>query len=74
MFLNNQNIAFTLNGRELDKTKMDVYPNPKCIRLLKSFGDGEYNKEDALLLSVQLTDPDANGTTPTVMISHIVAL
>jgi len=74
MFLNNQNVAFTLNGRVLDKTNMDVYPNPKCIRLLKFFGDGEYNKEDTMLLSIRLTDTDSNGTLPTVMISHIVAL
>ena len=78
MFLQNENIEFSLNGRVLDKTKMDVFPNPKCVRLLKSFGDADYKKEETMLLSIQIADHDSNPTTeapsPTVMISHIVAL
>ena len=78
MFLQNKNIVFILNDRELDKSKMDVYPNPKCVRLLKFFGDDGHKKEETMLLSIHITDDESDATTeapsPTVMISHIVAL
>jgi len=38
MFLNNLNIEIRYNGQLLDRTTWDIYPNPKCVRILKKFG------------------------------------
>lgn len=83
MFIENPYVTFKLNGRTLDKSTMDVFPNQKCVRLLKWFGDGEYKKEDTMFLTVELADRDDPATLddddeevkpPTVKISHVVAL
>mmetsp|Transcript_24225 Transcript_24225/g.52252 ORF Transcript_24225/g.52252 Transcript_24225/m.52252 type:complete len:808 (+) Transcript_24225:171-2594(+) len=78
MFLHNQNVTIKLNGRVLDKSKMDVFPNAKCIRLLKHFGENGYEKEDTMLLSFDMADQDPDlayeARAPSVKISHVVAL
>jgi hypothetical protein len=70
-------VSFTLNGKVLDKKRMDVYPNrgiinskAKCVRLLRKFGDDGHEKEDTMLLSIVVSD--ANYTM--VSISHVVVL
>ncbi|KAL7534350.1 hypothetical protein ACHAXR_005816 [Thalassiosira sp. AJA248-18] len=79
MFLQNQNVTFKLNGRVLNKSKMDVYPAPKCVRLFKYFGESSgYEKEDKMLLSIEMADQDPSlsyeAKPPSVKISHVVAL
>jgi hypothetical protein len=75
MFLTNAHVTFKLNGRVLDKSAMDLYPNKKCVRLLRRFGEGGHEKEDEMLLSVEVSDQDPAGELPpAVMISHVVAL
>lgn len=71
-FIQNPSVSFTLNGKVLDKRRMDVYPNSKakCIRLLRQFGDDGHEKEDTMLLSIEVSD--ANYTM--VSISHVVVL
>lgn len=72
MFIENESVVFKLNGRVLDKSLMDVYPNHKCVRLLRWFGGiDDYTKEDVMLLTVEMTDKEE--VTP-VTISHVVAL
>eukprot|EP00581_Thalassiosira_minuscula_P023381 CAMPEP_0184408270 /NCGR_PEP_ID=MMETSP0738-20130409/3098_1 /TAXON_ID=385413 /ORGANISM="Thalassiosira miniscula, Strain CCMP1093" /LENGTH=195 /DNA_ID=CAMNT_0026765667 /DNA_START=90 /DNA_END=677 /DNA_ORIENTATION=- len=75
MFLQNKDVTFKLNDRVLDKSKMDVYPNKKCVRLLKRFGEDGFEKEDTMLLSLEMVeqDPDLEAK-PHVEISHVVAL
>ncbi|KAL7464184.1 hypothetical protein ACHAXS_004519 [Conticribra weissflogii] len=74
MFLNNENLEIKLNGQVLNKSKMDVYPNRKCVRLVKAFKEfdeeSDITKEDKLLLSFNLLDD--NGQE--VKISHLIAL
>lgn len=79
MFIQNENVTIKLNGRTLDKTKMDVYPNGKCARLFQRFGEDGYEKEDTMRLSFEmayldplLTSYEANRNL--VQISHVVAL
>jgi len=77
MFLQNQNVTVSLNNRVLDKSTMDVYPNKKCVRVLKQFGEGEYEKEDMMLLKLEMADQDpdmAYESKPHVKVSHVVAL
>jgi len=77
MFLQNQNVTVSLNDRVLDKSTMDVYPNKKCVRVLKQFGEGEYEKEDTMLLKLEMADQDpdmAYESKPHVKVSHVVAL
>ena len=76
MVLTNPRVTFKLNGRVLDKSAMDLYPNKKCVRLLRRFGEGGHEKEGTMLLSVEIADQDPAGEPlpPAVMISHVVAL
>mmetsp|Transcript_17726 Transcript_17726/g.35564 ORF Transcript_17726/g.35564 Transcript_17726/m.35564 type:complete len:989 (+) Transcript_17726:49-3015(+) len=73
MFLKNENLEIKLNGKVLNKSKMDVYPNAKCARLVKAFKDfdedSDISKEDELLLSFNL-----KTNTNEVKISHLIAL
>jgi hypothetical protein len=69
MIMNNDNVIFKLNGRVLDKGAMDIYPVDKCVRLLEGFGKDGYQKEDKMLLSVQVL-----GGETEVKLSHVVAL
>ena len=81
MFVLNAKLSIKLNGRILDKTKMEVWPNPKCVRLLNGFGQDGFKKEDTMLLSFQLSDEqpkvkvigDTEEATE-VKISHVIAL
>jgi hypothetical protein len=75
MFIENQNVIIKLNGRVLDKQTMDVYPNAKCVRLLKRFGEIDgYQKEDSMLLSFEISKQDSDESPPEVKISHVIAL
>jgi len=77
MFLQNPNVTFELNGRVLDKSKMDVYPTEKCVRLLKHFGEDNNEKSNTMLLTVHMADQPADlayEERPYVKISHVVAL
>jgi len=38
MFLNNPDIEVRYNGKLLDPASWDIWPNGKCVRLLKKFG------------------------------------
>ena len=74
MFLQNPSMLSNLNGMVLDKLSMDLYPNKKCVRLLRWFGNSGHKKKDMMLLSIEVSVIDQN-TNPTVLkISHIVAL
>jgi len=74
MFLKNENLEIKLNGKVLNKSKMDIYPNRKCVRLVKAFKefdeDSDISKEDEFLLSFNILDD--NGQE--VKISHLIAL
>lgn len=69
MVLNNDNIVFKLNDRVLDKTGMDLFPAEKCVRLLRGFEEDGYEKEEKMLLSVEVL-----GGETEVKISHVIAL
>lgn len=69
MVLNNDNILFKLNDRVLDKTGMDLYPVEKCVRLQKGFEEDGYEKEEKMLLSVEIL-----GGETEVKISHVIVL
>lgn len=69
MVLNNDNIVFKLNDRVLDKSGMDLYPAAKCVRLLKGFEEDGYEKEEKMLLSVEVL-----GGETEVKISHVIVL
>lgn len=69
MVLNNDNLVFKLNGQILDKEGMDLYPADKCVRLLKGFEESGYQKEEKMLLSVEVL-----GGETEVKISHVVVL
>ena len=71
-FIQNPAVSFTLNGKILNKRRMDVYPNSKakCIRLLRQFGDDGHEKEDTMLLSIEVSD----ASYTMVSISHVVVL
>ncbi len=53
---------------------MDLYPKKKRVQLLKLFREGEHEKEDTTLLSIDISDQDQGGEPIVVMISLIVAL
>ena len=82
MFLNNARLEIKLNGKILDKSTMEVYPNPKCVRLLNGYGEGGFEKEDTMHLSFELSgkpasvEISADMTEPAseVKISHVIAL
>ena len=61
-----------MNGKVLNKRRMDVYPNSKakCIRLLRQFGDDGHEKEDTMLLSIVVSD----ASYTMVSISHVIVL
>ena len=44
MFLQNPSVMFNLNGRILNKSSMDLYPNKKCVQLLRWFGNSGHKK------------------------------
>ena len=69
MVLNNDNLVFKLNDRVLDKTGMDLFPAEKCVRLLKGFEEEGYEKEEKMLLSVEVL-----GGETEVKISHVIVL
>ncbi len=78
MFIQKQNGTIKLNGRELTRSNWDIYPNKKGVRLLKRFGDNGFEKEDTMLLTLEMADQDPNidykDQAPAVKISHVVAL
>ena len=81
MFLQNAKVEIKLNGRVLDKSTMNVYPNPKCVRLLNGYGRDGFQKEDTLLLSFELSGKQPKVKTigdveeaSEVKISHLIAL
>lgn len=77
MFISNPNVTMTLNGRELHKSKMKVFPTGKCVRLLEMFGVDGHEKEDTMLLTFEMAeqDPDLEYRyKPHVELSHVVAL
>ena len=69
MVLNNDNLVFKLNDRILEKSSMDLYPADKCVRLLKGFEEDGYEKEEKMLLSVEVLGGDTE-----VKISHVIVL
>jgi hypothetical protein len=87
MFRQNAKLTIKLNGRILDKSKMEVWPNPKCVRLTNGFagapgiGTDGYDKEDSMLLSFEISKEQPKvkviGNTEEateVKISHVIAL
>jgi hypothetical protein len=64
MFLQNPSMMFKLNGKVLNKLSMDLYPNKKCVRLLRWFGNSGHEKLDMMLLSIEVSVIDWN-TNPT---------
>jgi hypothetical protein len=72
MFLNNADIEIKYNGQTLDPKTWDVYPNEKCVRLLKNFGVAPAAAAPTghNYLAIKALD---NMTEP-VRISHLITL
>ena len=72
MFLNNSDIEMRYNGQVLDPTTWDIWPNGKCVRLLKKFGAASAAAATTghNYLSVKALE---NITEP-VRISHLITL
>lgn len=73
MFLDNDNIEVRYNGAILNKSTWDLYPNKKCVRLLKRFpteGDAAKTPTGHAYLSIKALD----GLSKPVRISHLITL
>mmetsp|Transcript_4852 Transcript_4852/g.8262 ORF Transcript_4852/g.8262 Transcript_4852/m.8262 type:complete len:635 (-) Transcript_4852:146-2050(-) len=72
MFLNNTDIEMRYNGQLLDPSTWDIWPNGKCVRLLKKFGAASSAAATTghNYLSVKVLE---NITAP-VRISHLITL
>jgi hypothetical protein len=73
MFINNTNIEVRYNGELLDRSTWDIFPNAKCVRLLKRFpteGAAARNPTGHMYLSIKALD----GLDSPVRISHVITL
>jgi hypothetical protein len=64
MVLTNPRVTFKLNGRVLDKSAMDLYPNKKCVRLLRRFEEGGHEKEGTMRRSNFSRPRSGRGNQP----------
>jgi len=71
MFLNNTNIEISYNGRVLDRTTWDLFPNAKCARLMKTF---DANAETSSTGHNYLRIKALENLTEPVRISHVITL
>ena len=72
MFLNNTNIEIRYNGVLLERGDFDLFPNPKCARLLKRFpteGLAAKTPTGHAYLSIKALDLEQP-----VRISHVITL
>ncbi|KAL3822034.1 hypothetical protein ACHAXA_007827 [Cyclostephanos tholiformis] len=73
MFINNTNIEISFNTVPLDQNKMDVFPNGKCVRVLKRFptsGRESQTPTGHHYLAVKVL----NDMERRVLISHVITL
>ncbi len=73
MFINNTNIEISFNTVSLDRNEMDVFPNGKCVRLLKRFptaGRESQTPTGHHYLAVKVL----NDMERRVLISHVITL
>jgi hypothetical protein len=73
MFINNTNIEISFNTVPLDCNEMDVFPNGKCVRLLKRFltaGRELQTPTGHHCLAVKVL----NNMERRVLISHVITL
>lgn len=72
MFLNNTNLEFSYNGQVLDdRSEWDIYPNGKCVRLMKAF---DANAAPATTGHNYLKIKALENLADPVRISHIITL
>lgn len=71
MFLNNTNIEISYNGRVLDRTTWDLFPNAKCARLMKTF---DPNAATSSTGHNYLRIKALENLTEPVRISHVITL
>jgi hypothetical protein len=72
MFLNNRNIEMRYNGQLLDPTTWDIFPNNKCVRILKKFGAA--SAAAATTGHNYLAIKALENLTEHVRISHVITL
>ena len=71
MILNNTNIEISYNGQVLDRNGWDLYPNKKCVRLMKQF---DANSATATTSHNYLKVKALENLSDTVRISHMITL
>jgi hypothetical protein len=73
MFINNTNIEISFNTVPLDRNEMDVFPNNKCVRVLKRFSTAGRESQTPTghhYLAVKML----RMTQRRVLISHVITL
>jgi hypothetical protein len=71
MILNNTNIEISYNGQILDRSTWDIYPNGKCVRLMKQF---DANAATATTGHNYLKIKALENLKEPVRISHVITL
>ena len=71
MFLNNPDIEIRYNSQLLDPTTWDIWPNGKCVRLLKKFGAAS---AAAATTGHNYLSVKVQNITEPVRISHLITL
>ena len=74
MFINNEELEISLNTVPLDKSTFEVWPNPKCVRLLEKFPTSGRESETPTghhYLALKLLD-DRKGAE--IRVSHLFTL
>jgi hypothetical protein len=67
----NQYVAFKLNTHVLDNSTVVMYPNKKCVRLLKQSGEGEHVKKGTILLPIDYCRPISQGNELIAMVIRL---
>jgi len=70
MFLDNPDLEVEYDGVKLDKKDWDIFPNAKCVRVLKKFPPNVEDKNGHAYLGVRLK----NQKSKQVTISHLITI
>jgi hypothetical protein len=73
MFLNNQDIEISYNTVSMNSSEWEIWPNPKCVRILKRFptsGRASENPTGHAYLAVKVLRDMAQP----IRISHVITL
>ena len=71
MILNNTSIEISYNGQTLNRSTWDIYPNEKCVRLMKQF---DANAAEATTGHNYLKIEALETLSSPVRISHVITL